>query len=225
MALQERVVIITGHYGAGKTNLAVNLALRRAEAGEPVVLIDLDVVNPYFRSHDFEAFLAGRGIRVVAPRYAGSNVDIPSITGDMGAAMLQRGHAVIVDVGGDDAGAFALGRYARDLEREDFGLYYVINARRPMVADPEDAARVLRDIEAACHLKACGLINCTSLAGETTAAVIEESFGYAEAIERLTGLPVAATAVLEGAPVRREKIKGDIIPIARYVMPEWENTG
>ena len=122
-----KIIIITGHYGCGKTNIAVNIALKLAEKGEKVTVVDLDIVNPYFRTADFGELFGSRGIELAVPMYANSNLDIPALSFDLGAIINGGGYTVI-DVGGDPEGAVALGRYGDILKnRSDAALYYVIN--------------------------------------------------------------------------------------------------
>ena len=107
----KKITIITGHYGSGKTNLAVNLALRLADAGEKVTIVDFDIVNPYFRTADFAKLFEERGVTLAASMYANTSLDIPAISFDMERMAYEDGY-LIIDVGGDDAGAIGLGRYA-----------------------------------------------------------------------------------------------------------------
>ena len=149
------VTVITGHYGVGKTNLAINLALDARYAGMEVRVADLDIVNPYFRSSDYRRLLEDAGVQVIAPRYAGTTLDAPAISGQVSAALDwargKRGRLLLVDAGGDDAGATALGRFASGIADGDYDLLYVVNRSRNLTHDPAEALCVLREIEAACH--------------------------------------------------------------------------
>jgi hypothetical protein len=218
----KRVLIISGHYGCGKTNLAVNLALLLAKNGDRVRLVDLDIVNPYFRSSDSRALLNDAGVEVIAPQYAGTNLDIPALPPQNYAAFEDKSSRVVVDVGGDDAGAAALGRYAQLIKSEDnFEQYYVLNARRVLTQKPEEALAILREIETAGHLPITALINNTNLAGETDAEIVRKSADFANAVSRLAALPVAFTSV-------REKTAGEladmpnILPVKIYVRTIWD---
>lgn len=218
MNLSTPVTIVAGHYGCGKTNLSVNLAVDTKKKGLPVTLADLDIVNPYFRSADFTAMLEGMGIRVIAPLYAGSNLDIPALTGELDAALAAGEGRIILDVGGDDAGAVALGRYAAAIAQRPYTFFYVINPYRYLTASPEEAAGLLGEIEAASRLKATGLIHNPNLGSLTDRRTLEEAVPFAEAVSRLTGLPLAATAVPQG-------IRAEVplpCPVAIYVKKSWE---
>ena len=170
----KAVTVITGHYGVGKTNLAINLALDARYAGLEVRVADLDVVNPYFRSSDYRDLLEDAGVQVIAPRYAGTTLDAPAISGQVSAALDwargERGRLLLVDAGGDDAGATALGRFASGIAEGDYDLLYVVNRSRNLTHDPAEALCVLREIEAASRLHATAVANNTHLADFTDGA-------------------------------------------------------
>ena len=218
----QRIEIIVGHYGSGKTNLAVNLALERAQQGRPVSIVDLDIVNPYFRAADFDELFSSRGVRLVKPMYANTNLDIPAINFDL-ERLLEEDGDVIIDVGGDDAGATALGRYSALLNaRQDKRVCCVVNCYRYLTAAPEETAALLRDIELASHVRLDALINNANLGSATTPEDVERSESFCEALSALTELPVAFPAVRRDF-VDSIRIKGDIMPIDIYVKPLWEH--
>lgn len=219
----ERIQIITGHYGCGKTNLSVNLALRLAEAGKKVCLVDLDIVNPYFRAADSRRLLEEKGVSVMASAFANTNLDIPAVPSAIRSVFDDRTRTVLLDVGGDDAGAAALGQFSNMIREENnFRLLYVFNARRPLTKTPEEALRILREIETASRIPAGELVNNTNLGPETDAAVVEGSAGYARELSRLSGLPLQFTAVKEGLPVRAERMGTEILPVKIFVNPPWK---
>lgn len=185
-------IVICGHYGSGKTTFAVNLAGRLAKEGA-VTLIDMDIVNPYFRSSDYTDRLEGMGVRVIAPNFAGSTLDTPSLPAEIGGAVSSAEGYVLIDAGGDDAGATALGCYAAEIAGGGYDMLYVINQRREQVADPAGAEEILREIEAAAHLRATGVVNNTHLCGETGADTVTGSLTYAKAVCEHLGLPLTFT--------------------------------
>ncbi|MBQ8194982.1 MAG: cobalamin biosynthesis protein CobQ [Oscillospiraceae bacterium] len=211
----KKAIIITGHYGSGKTNIAVNLAVEYAEKGERVCVIDLDIVNPYFRTADFGTLFEEKGIYLVAPQYANTNLDIPSLGFDM-AALLRGYDRVVVDVGGDDAGAIALGQYATILKNFGYEMLYVVNSFRFLTSTPEEALELLRDIELVSSLKATGVVNSSNLGLETTAEDILGSMDYAEGCAKAAGLPLVFTAAMKGLEVPDTK------PVEVYVRPFYE---
>lgn len=192
----KRFCIITGHYGCGKTNLAVNLAVDLAAERGAVTLVDLDIVNPYFRSSDFTGPLAARGVRVIAPTFAGTTLDVPSLSAAV-YSVFEGDGVVLIDAGGDDVGATALGRFARDLGGIDYDMLYVVNRYRALTATPQEAAALLPEIERASHLKATGVVNNSHLRDQTTLATVLDSRRYAEETARLLGLPLRFTTVPE----------------------------
>ena len=135
---QKKLIVITGHYGSGKTNFAVNLALKEAKSGKRCTVIDLDIVNPYFRTADFEELFRENGITFRAPLYANSNLDIPALNIDL-RSIINETDRVIIDVGGDDEGAKALGRFADEISAAGYEMLYVINKYRYLTKEPEEA--------------------------------------------------------------------------------------
>lgn len=188
-----KIIIITGHYGSGKTNVAANIAIKLAEEGEKVRVVDLDIVNPYFRTADFGDLFDSRGIELIAPMYANSNLDIPALSFDIGGIVGGEGYTVI-DVGGDPEGAVALGRYADVLKnRSDVGLYYVVNKYRYLTSTPEEAAELLEEIKAASGLNCSGIINNSNLGELTDQKTVADSVDYAEKVAEAADAPLLFT--------------------------------
>lgn len=210
-----RIIAVTGHYGSGKTNLAVNLAVDLAKSGERVTIIDLDIVNPYFRTADFTGLFTEYGIKLVAPQFANTNLDIPSLGFDM-AAVVNGCDRLIIDVGGDDTGAVALGQYSTVLNNLDCGLYYVVNRYRYLTSTPEEAVELLRDIEQVSRIKAKGIINCSNLGSQTSADDVKVTADYALKCAQTAGIPVVLTAA-----ERTLGVDG-AYPVDVYVRPFWE---
>jgi len=191
------ITVIVGHYGVGKTNLSLNLAKTLAETGVKVTLVDLDVVNPYFRSSDYEALLASWGVDLVAPVFAGSTLDVPSLSGKVDTAIeaASETHKIILDVGGDDVGATAFGRYGKKISEKQYAMYYVVNAYRNLIQETADATELLYHIEKKAGLKATGIINNSHLQKETTEKTVLDSLEFAENIAKETNLPLVATTI------------------------------
>ena len=210
----KRITLFVGHYGSGKTNIAVNYALRLAKTGRRVALADLDIVNPYFRSKDSLADLTAAGVTLIASPYAGGNLDLPALPQEMYAVTDDKTLSAILDVGGDDRGALALGRLTPAiLEENDFECLAVINRYRPLTGTPEETVEVLREIESAGGVPITGLVNNSNLGRETTADDLLSSVGYAEEVSRISGLPIRMTAVERGVyPLLAGKIP-DLFPL------------
>ena len=214
-----KLTVITGHYGSGKTNLSVNIALDAAAQGGKCTVIDLDIVNPYFRTADFAELFGERGISLHAPVYANTNLDIPSLNIPLESILADGGH-VVIDVGGDDEGAKALGRYAPLINGfADKQMLYVINKYRYLTKEPADAVQVMCEIEQSCGLRHTGIVNCSSLGADTTEDTVRDSLAFAEEVSRLTGLPITATCALEGAMPTDAP---EPYTVKRYVRNLWE---
>ena len=194
----KRITLFAGHYGSGKTNIAVNYALQLRKAlgrDKDILVADLDIVNPYFRTKDSCAVLQENGIKLICSEYANSNLDIPSLPSEMYAITDTPAYAVI-DVGGDDRGALALGRLSAKIKAENnYENLMVINMFRPLTRTPEETVEVMREIEAAGNIPFTALVNNSNLGPLTSADDILRSLEYAEKISRLTGLEVKMTSV------------------------------
>ena len=190
----KRLTLFAGHYGSGKTNIAVNYALHLAAEGKKVCIADLDIVNPYFRTKDSARELEAAGVHLISPQFANSNVDLPALPAEAYRLVTDRETYGIMDIGGDDRGAYALGRYVPGiLEENNYRMIFVANASRPLTRTPEDALEVMREIEAACGLHFTDLINNTNLGDLTTAETVLASRSYMEKLSQLSGLPIFAT--------------------------------
>jgi len=197
-----RVTIFAGHYGSGKTTVAVNYALALAQAQPQVALCDMDIVNPYFRSADFAQLLDEAGVELISSPYANTNVEVLGLPTQALRIFDDPGLTGVIDLGGDDCGAMAIGRYAARLQgRDDVALWLVVNPCRPLTRDT-DALRDVRDeIEAAAKLRFCGIINNTNLGVETTAETIQSHFGFVREAGEALALPVIMTCVKRGLDV------------------------
>lgn len=210
----KRITLLSGHYGSGKTNIAVNLARRLRASRENVAIADIDIVNPYFRTKDSQAELEGAGIRVISSPYAGSNVDLPALPDEVYSITDDRSVTAVVDVGGDDRGALALGRW-RDaiLQEGDYEMLFVINCFRPLTATPEDAVEVMREIEIASGIPFTAVVNNSNLGDETTARDVLESGAYAANVCAISALPLKMTTVREELYPWLEGEIGNLFPL------------
>ena len=194
----KRVTLFAGHYGSGKTNIAVNYALKLRADGKPVVIADLDIVNPYFRTKDSEKELTEAGIRLISSAFASSNVDLPALPQDVYSIVDNNTEYAVMDIGGDDRGAYALGRYADSIKKENnYAMVMVINMYRPLTRDVESTLEVMAEIEQACSMKFTAIVNNSNIGEETTAQDVLDSLEYAQKVSEATGLPVRLTTVDE----------------------------
>lgn len=192
----KRITLLSGHYGSGKTNIAVNLAFLLKKEHERVAIADIDIVNPYFRTKDSEDELQSEGIRVISSEFANTNVDVPALPASVYSITEDKNLTAIIDVGGDDRGALALGRW-RDaiLEEDNYEMLMVVNRFRPLTRTPESTIEVMREIEFAAKMNFTGVVNNSNLGEETSAEDVLASLEYADEICRMTGLPLKMTCV------------------------------
>ena len=215
----RRITLFAGHYGSGKTNVALNYARALRRAARAVTVADLDIVNPYFRTKDSAAELAAEGIGLVVSDYANSNVDFPALPKEIYALTApscvgEPLPSVVMDVGGDDRGALALGRYVPDILAEnDYEMLAVVNAARPLTETAADTVEVLREIERACGLPFTGLVNNTNLGPQTTPETVLGSRAYAADVSSRMGLPVRFTCAAEPVAAALEGKIPDLLPL------------
>lgn len=193
----KRLTLFAGHYGSGKTNIAVNYALHLAGEGKRVCIADLDIVNPYFRTKDSASVLEQSGVTLISPQFANTNVDLPALPAEAYRLVTDKSVYGIMDIGGDDRGAYALGRYVPAiLEEGNYRMVFVANCYRPLTRTPEEALEVMGEIEQACGLRFTDLINNANLGSETTPETVLESRDYMEKLSALSGLPIFATTAM-----------------------------
>ena len=194
----KRLTLFAGHYGSGKTNIAVNYALKMKKDGHDVTIADLDIVNPYFRTKDSKEELDAAGIRLLSSEFANSNVDLPALPSEMYELVENKSRHAVLDIGGDDRGAFALGRYTPFiLEENDYEMLFVINKYRPLTPDAESTVEIMREIEAASGIPFTAIVNNSNVGVETSWDDIQSSFEYANEVSRLTGLEVKFTSLAD----------------------------
>lgn len=211
---KKRLTLFAGHYGSGKTNIAINYAVWLKEQGLPVTIADLDIVNPYFRVQDSEKLLRETGIPLIVSEYAGTNLDAPAMPKEAYGLVSDPNMYGVIDVGGDDRGALALGRYVPEiLEENDYEMLLVANKARPLTRTVDDTILVLREIEEACGLPCTALANNTNLGPDTTVQDVLDSVQYIEELSRRTGLPVKMTCVRRDLYPALEGQIPDLFPI------------
>ena len=187
----KRLTLFAGHYGSGKTNIAVNYALKLAEEGKKVCIADLDIVNPYFRTADSAEELKAAGVELVRPQYANSNVDLPALPAESYRLVQDKTTYGVMDIGGDDRGAYALGRFVPAIKAEnDYRMAFVANFCRPLTRTAEEALEIMREIEQACGLTFTCIVNNTNLGNLTTAETVTDSLKLIKQLCDLSGLPL-----------------------------------
>lgn len=218
----HRVTVVTGHYGTGKTEFAVNLALALAAGGERVMLADLDIVNPYFRSRERRDLLEEAGVRLVATPRALADADVPALPAELHTVLEDRSVRGVLDVGGDPSGARVLARFRPRLLKEDYQLLYVLNANRPEVRTAERTIACLRGIEAMTGLACTGLVNNTHLCGETTPEEIRAGAELGGAVSRETGIPLLCHVAEARFVPELADLKEPVFAIAIRMKKPWE---
>lgn len=187
----KRLTLFAGHYGSGKTNIAVNYAMKLAGDGKKVIIADLDIVNPYFRTKDSEAELSEAGIELISPRYANTNVDLPALPPESYKLVRDKTAYGIMDIGGDDRGAYALGRFVPAiLEENNFRMAFVVNCYRPLTGTVSDTLEIMREIEAAAGLKFTCIVNNSNIGSESCEKTLTDSFGFIDRLCAESGLPL-----------------------------------
>ena len=194
----KRITLLCGHYGSGKTNVALNIAYELKQSYSNVAIADLDIVNPYFRTKDSAKDLEEKGIKLIVSEFAGTNVDIPAMPAEMYSLTDDKTVRAVIDVGGDDRGALALGRISPSiLEENDYECLLVINKFRPLTPDVESTLEVMSEIETAGGIKITGLVNNSNLGVETTAEDVLSSLEYADSVAKAANLEIVCTSVNE----------------------------
>ena len=201
----KRLTLFAGHYGSGKTNIAVNYAMLLAKEGKKVCIADLDIVNPYFRTKDSERELEENGITLICSQYANSNVDLPAIPAESYRLVQDKSCFGVIDIGGDDRGAYALGRFAEAIKNEEnYRMAFVLNCFRPLTSTVDDAIEIMREIEVASGIKFNCIVNNSNIGSETTAEIFLEAMDFAKELSEKTNLPIwfhtAEKSVAENLP-------------------------
>lgn len=194
----KRLTLFAGHYGSGKTNIALNYARYLRRKGLAVTVADLDIVNPYFRTKDSEAALAEEGIGLIVSEFANSNVDLPAMPKETYGLVNNPATYGVLDIGGDDRGALALGRYTPAIKAEgSYEMLFVVNRSRPLTRTVADTLEVMGEIQEACDLPFTAIVNNTNLGLQTKAEDVLASMDYAQELSRVTGLPLKMTCAAE----------------------------
>lgn len=219
----ERITIFVGHYGSGKTEVAVNYAIKLKEEGNDVIIVDLDIVNAYYRTKDNEKMLNDMGIEVLSPIYANTNVDIPSLPPEMLKVFADKSKKIVFDVGGDDAGATALGRFFSYFSQENYEMYCVINTKRPLTDIKENIIIMIEEININSRLKITGLINNTNLSYETVCDDILRGEEIVLSVCEELKLPFIFTSLLEEHVNEYKKKSGSkLFPVRKFLNLPWQ---
>lgn len=218
----KRIRIITGHYGSGKTEFAVNYAIQLIKCVKKAALCDLDIVNPYFRSRERAEELAAAGVEVIASSIEGNNLDIPAVSAKAAVPITDKSYDYIIDLGGNDVGVMAMGRFKPYLLREEVDFFMTVNACRPDTSTPEKVIGHMKALEAAAGLKITGIINNTNMVRETDLACLQYGSDMLEEVEHKTGVPIKYVSYIESQIKERVTgVRGELFPMKYYMREEW----
>ena len=219
---KARILVLVGNYGSGKTEISLNLALKLARRGEKVTLVDLDIVNPYFRSSERTELLEKEGVKVYAPSFAMSTVDVPSLPADIQAVFADKSRRVIFDVGGDDTGAAALGQYKPYFDQDDVEVLFVVNAFRPLSRDADSVCDLMLRVAGRSRLSPTAVINNANVAWETEESDLVRGEELLHEVSTRMNLPIgylcAKQDILDKLP---DHLSGERIAIDILMRPEW----
>lgn len=220
----QPVTIFTGNLGSGKTEIAINFALNLLQQGNQVSLVDLDIINPYFRTRLAQQALTDKGLQVICPPPQLANADVPALSPAIAGALQTQSGYCVCDVGGDDVGAIALGRFKPYLPPERYQFYFVVNACRPRTGTVDGILEILAGVERNSRLKATALVNNTNLGAETSCEVVLDGYKVVERAAKELGLPVAFTAVSKelASELIASGIKTPVLPLDFYMLTPWQ---
>jgi hypothetical protein len=218
------ITIITGHFGSGKTEISINLALEAKKTNARTAVADLDIVNPYYRARDAREIFDQNGIELIAPAERLAAADLPIVPGDMGRVIYDPEYKLIVDAGGDKDGATALGQFYNDWKDMKLEVLFILNANRPYVSSLEGAVETLQKIEAASRLKITGIINNSNVGSETTIQDVEKGLALSKELADQLGIPLLTTMVPEhlSAEIAGIKTESPVKVVTRYLKLPWE---
>lgn len=211
----KRLTLFAGHYGSGKTSVAVNAAMELKKQRQNVAVADLDIVNPYFRAKDSIDTFTKMGIKLICSEFANTNVDFPALPQEMYALTDDRTINAVLDIGGDERGALALGRIApRIVAENDYEMLLVVNCYRPLTPDVPSVLEIKDEIECACRIPFTGIVNNSNLGTETTAKTVLDSLEFANDVSKTTNLPIVFTSVVDRLYGELKGQIPDLFPIA-----------
>ena len=223
----KRITIFSGHYGSGKTNLAVNYAIWLKNQVEKVVVCDLDIVNPFFRTKDFSGILDKHGVNLITSIYADTNIEAPGIPPNAQMIFDNKNLHAVIDVGGDDKGALILGRYSKLINQDDYEMLMVVNKYRPLSDNIQKLTEIKNEIEMSAKIKFTGIVNNSNLGNQTQKSDITKSSMFAKELSKTINLPIKMTAVSENILKQNSidinnSLQGqDVFPVKIYEKEKW----
>jgi hypothetical protein len=221
--LKKRISIFTGHFGSGKSEVAVNYAMKLAQNNKKVAIVDLDIVNPFFRTADVKNQLEDKGITVITPVYANTNIDVPALPPDINRVFEEKEFKVVFDVGGEDLGARVLSRYKEEIIIDDYEMFCVVNIRRPMTNTPYKIEEMIRSIEYSSRLKVSMLINNTNYLGASTIELLQSGQEMIKKVSEKINIPIGITSSLRNILEGNEKeFDTELLYLDKLIKLPWE---
>jgi len=223
----KRVTLFTGNFGSGKTEVAVNYSRALADQQKTVRLVDLDIVNPYFRSREATDALDPQWIEVISPKEENFWADLPIILPEIRGIIQRSDHRAVLDVGGDDVGARVLSSFADLFKKDEYMVLMVLNKNRPFTDTPEGCVKMIKDIKQASRLTVGGLVSNTHLMEETTVDMILDGVKMAKEVSGKTGIPLVMVSVEKKflRALKNHKLKYPVLPMERIMLPPWLEAG
>ena len=218
------VTIFTANLGSGKTEISINFSRMLQQRGDKVSLVDLDIINPYFRTRLAKDNLASQGLKVICPPGHLVNADVPALTPAIRGALQAAEGYCVCDVGGDDVGAIALGMYRPYLTEDRFDLYFVVNTCRPFTRDFAGVCKIMRDVEKNSRLKVTGLVSNTNLGRHTDLQIMIDGYTKVSQIAEKLELPMAFMASPKELVPQVKNILPEVpvLPLEFYMKTPWE---
>ncbi len=216
----KRINIFAGHFGSGKTEIAVNYAFYLAKQGLKTAIVDLDIVNPFFRTKDAEEALKKAGIKVITSMYANTNVDVPAVSPEIYSVFEDKSYYVVLDIGGDDLGAKAVSRFRQEITEDEYQFFFVVNAMRPFTDTVEKMEQMLFEVEESSRIKTTGVVNNTNLMNITTADDLFEGRRMIENFCERNGIPIAFEAYMKENDMIPHKYP--VLILDKYVKVVWD---
>lgn len=218
----NRIRIFTGHFGSGKTEIAINYAINLVSEGRKVAIVDLDIVNPYFCTRGIKAELEEKGVRVIASDPNLSNAELMVVPAEVLAVFNDKSYEVVMDIGGDEQGAVVLGQYNKYFREETYDMYFVINNNRPLTANNDDIEDYIRSIQLTSRIKVTHLISNTNMSYETSAEDVIKGDKVVSRLSEKLGIPHIYTVCRRDLIDQVQgKVEGGLYPIDIFIKPPW----
>lgn len=221
--MYSRLNIFCGHFGSGKSEVAINYAIKLADEGKNVTVIDMDNVNPYFRTADAKKVLSEHNIELIASEFANSNLDMPTVPQEVKKVFCDTSRTIVFDVGGDDDGAYILGQFNSYFVKEPYKMTLVVSTKRPLTSTAGELYDMAARIEYASRLKFTDIANNTNIGALTAEDTLLSGYDEIKKLSQSLGVPVTMQCgtpkALKNLPPELEK---DKFPMKIYIKMPWE---